>query len=88
MFVARAQSAPVPEVKAKEVHKVKRKNDPKRVAAARELRDRWMERVNADPSLLLPHDKYEVSRELPAPAALAAHDVHAVPVVALPAMVA
>jgi len=26
------------------------KNDPKLVAAARELRDRWLERVNADPS--------------------------------------
>jgi hypothetical protein len=25
------------------------KNDPKLVAAARELRDRWLERVNPDP---------------------------------------
>jgi hypothetical protein len=27
-------------------------NDPKRVAAARALRDRWMEEVNADGALL------------------------------------
>src|SRR5690348_10512099 len=32
--------------------------------AARELRDRWMERVDADPSLLMPAGKYEVSRAL------------------------
>jgi hypothetical protein len=34
--------------------RVKQKNDPKLVAAAWELRDRWMEQVNADESLLLP----------------------------------
>jgi hypothetical protein len=44
----------------------KAKNDPKLVAAARELRDRWLERVNADPSALLPHGKYDVSKELTA----------------------
>ncbi len=39
------------------------KNDPKLVAAARELRDRWMEQVNADEPLL-PQGKYDVSRRL------------------------
>ena len=42
--------------------KVKAKHDPQHVAMARELRDRWLERVNADPSLLLSVGKYEVSR--------------------------
>jgi hypothetical protein len=38
------------------------KNDPRHVAAARELRDRWLERVNADPSALVSSGKYEVAR--------------------------
>jgi hypothetical protein len=45
----------------------KLKNDPKLVAAARELRDRYTEQINA--GLLLPpsaHGKYEVSRMLEA----------------------
>jgi hypothetical protein len=40
------------------------KNDPRFVAAARELRDRWLERVNADTSASLAHAKYDISREL------------------------
>ena len=42
----------------------KQKNDPKLVAAARELRDRWLERVNDDPAMLQggSQGKYEVSR--------------------------
>jgi hypothetical protein len=48
--------------------KPKVKNDPKHIAAARELRDRWLERVNADLSLLVSQSKCDVSRELPAPA--------------------
>jgi hypothetical protein len=44
--------------------RAKVKNDPKHVAAARELRDRWLERVNADHSGLLARGKYEVSRLL------------------------
>ncbi|HEX3358498.1 MAG TPA: hypothetical protein VHS31_16105 [Tepidisphaeraceae bacterium] len=40
------------------------KNDPKLVAAARELRDRWMEHANAHSEALLSHGKYEVSRQL------------------------
>ena len=44
------------------------KNDPKHVAAARELRDRWLEKVNSDPSLLACGGKYDVSKALIAPA--------------------
>jgi hypothetical protein len=47
--------------------KPKRKVDPQLVNAARELRDRWLEQVNADPSLLLPCGKYDVSRVLAGP---------------------
>ena len=47
--------------------KVKAKNDPKLVAAARELRDRWLEKVNAPVGapILESNGKYEVSRALP-----------------------
>ena len=38
------------------------KNDPKLVAAARELRDRWLEKVNSTP--LIEQRKYEVSRQI------------------------
>jgi hypothetical protein len=41
-----------------------RKYDPKLIAAARELRDRWLEEVQANPSLLLPRGKYDVARHL------------------------
>jgi hypothetical protein len=47
--------------------KQKVKNDPKLVAAARELRDRWMEKVNAE-GLMLPAAKYDVSHQIEAPA--------------------
>jgi hypothetical protein len=62
-----APAKPVVE-KPKREKKPKAKNDPKHVAAARELRDRWLERVNADPSLLVSQSKYEVSKALSAPA--------------------
>jgi hypothetical protein len=39
------------------------KNDPRLVAAARELKDRWLEQLNATP--LLARGKYDVSRALP-----------------------
>ena len=55
--------------KPKREPKRKVKNDPKHVAAARELRDRWLERVNANPSVLTSAGKYDVSKELPAPVA-------------------
>jgi hypothetical protein len=50
--------------KPKKAPRPKVKNDPKHVAAARELRDRWLEKVNEEPSLLLPQGKYAVGREL------------------------
>jgi hypothetical protein len=48
------------------------KNDPKLIAAARELRDRWLERVNADPSALDSGGKYDVTREFERAASLMA----------------
>jgi hypothetical protein len=65
MFDIPMQGEPLPEAKAvkepkPKVEKVKRVCDPRLVSAARELRDRWMEQVNATP--LLPSGKYEVSR--------------------------
>jgi hypothetical protein len=42
--------------------RAKRTCDPKLVAAARELRDRWLEQVNADPLLFTARGKYEVGR--------------------------
>jgi hypothetical protein len=53
--------------KPKRQKKAKIKNDPKYVSAVRELRDRWLERVNDDPSLIGSRGKYEISRELSAP---------------------
>ena len=40
------------------------KNDPQLVAAAREVRDRWLEQVNADPSTFLSNGKYDVSGQI------------------------
>lgn len=62
-------AAPIPPkseaIKAKREPKQKVKNDPRLVAAARELRDRWLEHVTAHPEALLPQGgrgKYDVSR--------------------------
>jgi hypothetical protein len=55
--------APKP-VKPKREPRRKVKNDPKLVSAARELRDRWLEQVNSDPSALESRGKYEVTRQL------------------------
>ncbi|MEO6567637.1 MAG: hypothetical protein ABIO94_02640 [Opitutaceae bacterium] len=44
----------------------KAKNDPQMVQAARELRDRWLEYVNAEASGLIGTGKYEIARALPA----------------------
>jgi hypothetical protein len=47
--------------------RMKFKNDPKLIAAARELRDRYTEQINAAPGTLLPPSacgKYDVSRQL------------------------
>ena len=47
--------------KPKREKKPKLKNDARFVAAARELRDRYLEQVNSEP-MILDHGKYEVSR--------------------------
>ena len=60
--------APAPAVKVKPEKKPKAKNNPVLVAKLRELNARWLEKVNEDPSLLLPCAKYDVSRALPASA--------------------
>lgn len=44
----------------------RQKNDPQHVAAARELRDRFLVKANSDPGFLLPQGKYDVSRQLDA----------------------
>ena len=57
-------SQPEPEVKQPKPKKLKQKNDPKLIAAARELRDRWLEQVNAGQYLPGPTGKYDVSKTL------------------------
>ena len=47
-------------IEEKKEKKVAVKNDPRLVAAARELKDRWLEQINSTP--LIGHGKYEVSR--------------------------
>ncbi|MGC4032334.1 MAG: hypothetical protein QM754_11500 [Tepidisphaeraceae bacterium] len=47
------------------VKRVKAKNDPRLVAAARELRDRWLDEINASP--LIGREKYDVSRAIDGP---------------------
>lgn len=55
---------------ARAERRAKAKHDPQLAAAVRELRDRWLERVNAHPeSPLLDAGKYDVSRTI-APSAL------------------
>ena len=57
--------------KPKRAPKPRQINDPKHVAAARELRDRYLEHVNGEQAnerwLIAPGGKYDVSRVLPAP---------------------
>jgi len=50
--------------KPKRTPKPRAKNDPKYIAAARELRDRFLEQVNADRLLPGTQGKYDVSRQL------------------------
>jgi hypothetical protein len=53
--------------KEKKPRAPRQKNDPKYIAAARELRDRYLEQINAAPHVLLPpsaNGKYDVSRQL------------------------
>lgn len=57
-------SAPgeVKSAKKPKAARVKVKNDPKLIAAARELRDRWLEKVNSGQYLPEATGKYEISR--------------------------
>jgi hypothetical protein len=56
--------AEAPNEKPPRQKKPKIKNDPRYVAAARELRDRWLEKVNENPLILGSNGKYEVSRQI------------------------
>ena len=40
------------------------KNDPRLVAAARELKDRWLEEINSGRYLPMANGKYEVTRAI------------------------
>jgi hypothetical protein len=57
---------------AKRAPRAKVKIDPKLVRAARELRDRYLERINDEPSVLGSHAKYDLTRMLEAAPAKAA----------------
>lgn len=62
-YIDRGDHVPEPEApKPKRAAKPRAKNDPKHVAAARELRDRYLEQINTQP--LLENGKYDVSRAL------------------------
>jgi hypothetical protein len=68
--IVETESAPVTEAVVKQVKpkKPKQKNDPKLVTAARELRDRWLEQMNAEERSPIEQGghiaqgKYDVSR--------------------------
>jgi hypothetical protein len=59
--------APEPKTKPAKPKREKVKADPVLIAKARELRDRWLEKINEDPSILLSQGKYVVTRQLAAP---------------------
>jgi hypothetical protein len=61
-----ATPAPVVAEKPKREKKPKVKCDPKHVALARELRDRWSEHISAGHMLIEGAAKYDVARILPA----------------------
>jgi hypothetical protein len=61
----REKAAQSKAAQSKRPKRVKQKNDPQHIAAARELRDRWMEEVNSGRFLPADSGKYEVSRALP-----------------------
>jgi hypothetical protein len=50
--------------KVKRPPRVKQKNDPRYVAAARELKDRWLEHVNTGQYLPTANAKYEIGRAI------------------------
>jgi hypothetical protein len=64
--------------KTKRAPRQKVKNDPRLIAAARELRDRWLEHVNSDADALLSQGKYAVGRQI-------LIETRAVPMLLLPA---
>jgi hypothetical protein len=55
----------VPAEKPTSARKQKVKNDPRLVAAARELRDRWLEKINSREDVIESSGKYDVARLLP-----------------------
>ncbi|MCC6682204.1 MAG: hypothetical protein IT445_14985 [Phycisphaeraceae bacterium] len=68
-YIERADAPPLEEIappKPKRPRKERQKNDPKYVAAARELRDRFLEQVNTARLLPGAQGKYDVSRSLEA----------------------
>jgi hypothetical protein len=67
MPVVETPAAPAAEVgKTPRAKRVTPKVDPKQIAAARELRDRWLEQVNAGQYDLPSAAKYDLAR-LPSP---------------------
>jgi hypothetical protein len=64
-FVPVAPVAPPKPEKKDRRKKAKRKNDARLVAAARELKDRWLEYVNTGGDALVPRGKYDLNRALP-----------------------
>jgi hypothetical protein len=61
-FAVPAAAATAPKEKAPREKRKAVKNDPRLVAAARELRDRWLERMNAAPPPAIARGKYDVCR--------------------------
>ncbi|MEM9914268.1 MAG: hypothetical protein AAF911_04850 [Planctomycetota bacterium] len=63
---AQAEAAVDAELKQakKAVKAAKKKFDPAQEAFARELKDRWLEQVAADPGMLLPRPKYDVAKRI------------------------
>jgi hypothetical protein len=64
-LVPAADRAVIPAPNPKPAPRPKMKNDPRLVAAARELRDRWLEKVNSSP--ILSNGKYNVTRAIEHP---------------------
>jgi hypothetical protein len=90
LFFAPPAPAPGGAVKKKPARekKPKAKNDPRLIAAARELRDRWLERVNAPggATSLPSNGKYDVNKALAGPGVDVVATIPALP--ALPAPIA
>jgi hypothetical protein len=59
-----AQAPPAPAPVVEKAPKPQAKNDPKMIAAARELRDRWLEKVNSGEHIPQIVAKYDVRRSV------------------------